>query len=177
MDPRILPSQTRAARALIGWSLEALAEASGVSISTIRDFESGRRDASAENVKALKNALQRRGGVEFVADDDNAGPGVRLRREHPAIIRKPTKLNFETENLPFGVRWRGEEVFVFLPRSVLADLARVRERLSDAQYVEIFHKWEKQIIARTTRAIYAGRVDDRRRLQLRSGDFLDLFTR
>ena len=39
MEKRILSSQVRAARALIGWSQEVLAEASGVSISTIRDFE------------------------------------------------------------------------------------------------------------------------------------------
>jgi transcriptional regulator with XRE-family HTH domain len=176
MEKRILSSQVRAARALIGWSQEVLAEASGVSISTIRDFESGRRDASPENLQAMRKALQQRGGVEFLPDDDDAGPGVRLARENPTIIRKPTKLSFETENLPFAVRWRGEEVFVFLPRTVLADLERVRKRLTDEQYVDIFNKWEKQILARTARAIYAGRADGRGRLQLRSGDFEDLLT-
>ncbi len=174
MEQQILPSQVRAARALIGWSQETLAEASSVSISTIRDFESGRRDASSKNLLALRKVLQREGGVEFVPYNDDAGPGVRLARENPTVTRKPTKLNFETENLPFEVRWRGEEVFVFLPSEVLDDLEKVMHRLTDDQYVAIFNKWEKQIIARTARAIYAGRVDDRRRLQLRSGDFGDL---
>ena len=70
--------QVKAARALLGWSQEQLADASGVSIPTIKRLEAndgplGGRDVTAEKIKrALENA-----GVEFIASTDN-GSGVRI---------------------------------------------------------------------------------------------------
>lgn len=77
----ILPTQVRAARALIGWSQKDLAKISGVGVSTIRAFEAGRRDASAKHLLAFRKAFHRKGGIEFVLDDDNNGPGVRFCRK------------------------------------------------------------------------------------------------
>lgn len=75
----ISPAQTRAARALISWSQPQLAEASGTSVSTIRDFETGKRSPIANNIAAIKSALEA-AGVIFVPDNGE-GPGVRLRKE------------------------------------------------------------------------------------------------
>lgn len=72
------PAQSRAARALINWSQPDLAQASGTSVSTIRDFETGKRTPIANNVAALQRALES-AGVIFVAENGQ-GPGVRLRR-------------------------------------------------------------------------------------------------
>lgn len=73
------PAQSRAARALIGWSQTDLANASRVSISTIRDYETEKRQPIANNLAAIRAALEQ-AGVQFLDNGDTAGgPGVALR--------------------------------------------------------------------------------------------------
>ena len=74
-------SQIRAARALIDWSQPKLAEASGLSLPTIRRMEGalGPGRSSAANVEAVRVALER-AGVTFLEAEETkpGGPGVRL---------------------------------------------------------------------------------------------------
>jgi transcriptional regulator with XRE-family HTH domain len=74
--------QCRAARGLIDWSREKLAEASMVSHRTIVDFERGARDPREVTKGALRRALEAE-GVIFQADKEMVmgGPGVRLKGE------------------------------------------------------------------------------------------------
>ena len=165
----LLPSQVRAARALLDWSQEVLASSAEVGISTVRDFEAGRRDPAPENVNAIQKVLVK-SGVVFISLDKHGGPGVRLESDVPKIIRRPSGVSFETDNLPFRVRWRGAEIHVFLPKTVLDDKDRTNYR-GDAAYLAAFEKWEDLILQRAAYAIYSGRVDQQGRLQLRSRDF------
>ena len=73
-------AQIRAARALIEWSQTELAEASALALSTIRRMEvaGGTLKSSVENVLKVQQALED-AGVIFV-DEDEEGPGVRLRK-------------------------------------------------------------------------------------------------
>jgi transcriptional regulator with XRE-family HTH domain len=71
-------SQLRAARALVAWSQEKLAEASGVSLPTIKRLEPGDGvlPTKVETMQKLQRALEA-AGVEFT----NGGqPGVRMKR-------------------------------------------------------------------------------------------------
>ena len=73
----ILPAQSRGARGLIQWSQTQLAEKAGISLSTVADFEKGRRQPIPNNLaarKALENA-----GVKFINASKRGGAGVRLR--------------------------------------------------------------------------------------------------
>jgi ribosome-binding protein aMBF1 (putative translation factor) len=63
------PEQSRAARAWLDWSQGELAAKASVSLSTVRDFEKGRRDPIANNLKAMEVALET-AGISFV---DNVG--------------------------------------------------------------------------------------------------------
>lgn len=72
------PAQSRAARALLNWSQQRLAEVSGAGVSTIRDFETGKRTPIANNLAAIRSALEA-AGVIFV-DENGEGPGVRLKK-------------------------------------------------------------------------------------------------
>lgn len=74
----LTPAQSRAGRALINWSQPELAAASGTSVSTIRDFETGKRSPIANNLAALRAALEA-AGVIFVPENGE-GPGVRLKK-------------------------------------------------------------------------------------------------
>jgi transcriptional regulator with XRE-family HTH domain len=69
----------RAARALLRWDQRDLAEASTVSLPTIKRLESkpGVVAAHTSTVTALRKSLEA-AGVEFI-DENGGGPGVRLR--------------------------------------------------------------------------------------------------
>ena len=84
----IMAAQLRAARALLRWSGEQLAEMAGVSLVTIRRGESGEGPVSMmpANARAIRATLEA-AGVEFIAEN-GGGAGVRLRG--PAG-RTPTK--------------------------------------------------------------------------------------
>ena len=59
------PRQCKAARVLLDWSQDDLAERSGVSVSTIRNFEQRKRRTYAPNLAALRRAFEA-AGVEFL---------------------------------------------------------------------------------------------------------------
>jgi transcriptional regulator with XRE-family HTH domain len=72
-------AQIRAARALLDWRQERLAEAADVGVSTIRRIE-GRHGIATGNVSTLmriQTAFER-AGVRFIDTDALGGVGVRL---------------------------------------------------------------------------------------------------
>ena len=78
----ITGAQVRAAKALIGWSGNDLANKAGVGLSTIRRIEGcdGLLEAaSIKTLQAIQKALEL-GGVEFLGTPDNS-PGVRLKTQ------------------------------------------------------------------------------------------------
>ena len=60
------PAQCRAGRAAIGWSQQDLAEKAAVSRPVVQDFERNERVPIANNLRAIKAALEA-AGVEFQA--------------------------------------------------------------------------------------------------------------
>ena len=71
------PEQSRAARRLLNWSMIRLGSRSNLSESTIRNFEEGLRVLPANDLAAVRAALEA-AGVEFTNGEQ---PGVRLRKE------------------------------------------------------------------------------------------------
>jgi DNA-binding transcriptional regulator YiaG len=68
----MLPEQSRAARAWLDWSQDELAAKASVSLSTVRDFEKGRRVPIANNLTAMRVALEA-GGISFLDDGGTCG--------------------------------------------------------------------------------------------------------
>lgn len=68
----MLPEQSRAARAWLDWSQEELAAKASVSLSTVRDFEKGRREPIPNNLAAMRAALES-AGIDFVDDGGTLG--------------------------------------------------------------------------------------------------------
>lgn len=95
------PEQVRMARALLNWSLDDLAEVSGVHRNTISNFETGKYSGEPAKLAAVKNALES-AGVIFV-DEDIEGSGVRLRRFRIGDIvrfRPQTRVRFSFDIRP-----------------------------------------------------------------------------
>lgn len=86
----ISPEQCRAARAWLDWKQEDLAKAAGVSLSTVRDFEKGRRTPMPANAKAIVRALAD-AGVGLVFHDDGRAKGVGTLDAAPPIGESDVK--------------------------------------------------------------------------------------
>lgn len=71
------PAQTRAARALLNWSQEQLAEKASVSVTTLRNYERGATAPMTNNLNAIRAALEA-AGIVFIREN-GGGAGVRLR--------------------------------------------------------------------------------------------------
>src|ERR1700730_11151666 len=76
----ITSEQVRAARALLRWEQRDLAEASGVSLPTVKRLETqpGELAAQERTIVELRKALEI-AGIEFIAEN-GGGAGVRLRK-------------------------------------------------------------------------------------------------
>jgi len=74
----MIPEQCRAARAWLNWSQQQLAERASVGLSTVRDFEAGRRQPIANNVAAIRRALEQ-ADIELI-DEKGQPVGIRAGR-------------------------------------------------------------------------------------------------
>ena len=77
--PKVSIRQIKAARALLDWSQERLAEEAGLSVPTIKRLEAadgflGGRTETTEKIRAAFETS----GIEFI-HENGGGPGVRLR--------------------------------------------------------------------------------------------------
>jgi predicted transcriptional regulator len=73
----ITSRQIRAARALLGWSQQRLADKAIISLNALARLEKGAVDSRVSTVLAIQKALAK-AGIEFL-DADQKGEGVRLR--------------------------------------------------------------------------------------------------
>lgn len=75
----ITARQIRAARALLGWSQQDLADKAIVSLNAITRLERGEVDPRMSTVTAVQKAIAK-AGVELITADDRKGEGVRMAK-------------------------------------------------------------------------------------------------
>jgi transcriptional regulator with XRE-family HTH domain len=73
----ITARQIRAARALLGWSQQQLADKAIVSLNAVARLEKGIVDSRVSTFLAVQKALEK-AGIEFLAADQK-GEGIRLK--------------------------------------------------------------------------------------------------
>lgn len=69
--------QIRAARALLGWSQQDLADKAVLSLNAVKRLENGQVDPRLSTVLAVRKALEG-AGVEFLFPGREKGEGVRM---------------------------------------------------------------------------------------------------
>ncbi len=82
----IEPRQIRAARALLNWSQDDLANASGIARSSIKNIENDITTARKDTIHDIQAALEN-SGIEFLANS-----GVRIKSETITILRDDNAL-------------------------------------------------------------------------------------
>jgi len=75
------PSQCRAARGLLEWTQDDLANAAQVSVVSVRQFEKRSVVPHRATLASLRRALEA-AGIVFI-EQNGGGPGVRLRDRQP----------------------------------------------------------------------------------------------
>ena len=74
----ITSEQCRAARGLLAWSQLELARNARVGVVTVHQLEAGSSQPRRSTLDVIRRAFEA-AGVEFIDQDESAGPGVRLR--------------------------------------------------------------------------------------------------
>lgn len=142
----LTPSLYRAARAMIGMTIENLADNAGVPVADLQQFEGDgtrlNKVGMAGLVAALGNA-----GVEFLPDDGEHGTG--LRRRTPEFEVQP--FHVYPEGVGFGARYRGQRFRFLVEESVLDDLIRGNAR-SDAEQLAAANRHRALIYQAAARA-------------------------
>jgi len=86
--PRMItPDQLRAARGLIKWSREELANAAGVSAIAIKLYELGQSDPRTSTLLKLRSAFSKE-GVVFLEPNNAHGVGVAFRNDYEPRKRR-----------------------------------------------------------------------------------------
>lgn len=80
MSRRIVltPAQSRAARGLLNWSQQRLADEARVSRATVAHYETESANVQVNNILALQQVLET-AGIEFI-EPNGGGPGVRMTK-------------------------------------------------------------------------------------------------
>lgn len=75
--PMVTARQIRAARALLGWSQQTLADNAIVALNAVTRLERGEVDPRVSTVIAVEKAI-RKAGIEFIPAVNGKGEGVRV---------------------------------------------------------------------------------------------------
>jgi transcriptional regulator with XRE-family HTH domain len=146
----ISASQCRAARALLDWSQDQLAENAQVARATIADFERNARTPMRNNLVSIVSALEA-AGVAFISENGE-GAGVRFRKVE---LEYSNTVKTRHEDVLLSVRYRGEPYRIVIPREIVDDIDRTsyhstEQRIKAVQnHLPIFLRVaEEMIIAR-----------------------------
>jgi predicted transcriptional regulator len=75
--------QIHAARVLLAWSQQDLADRAIISVSTVIRLEGGTVDARSSTVNAVKSALEK-AGIQFLSDGEMIGVLLRIKKKSSA---------------------------------------------------------------------------------------------
>lgn len=119
----LMPAQSRAARALLGWSQSELARRASVAISTVADFERGQRSPVPNNLEALKLAFEKE-GITFPPGGAVVGalPKIEVRSRVPQDRVRPVRWITENHLNQWGSSRIAQDTFPeLIRRLVLAE--------------------------------------------------------
>ena len=119
----LTPAQSRAARALLGWSQTELARRASVATSTVADFERGQRSPVTNNLEALKSTFEKE-QITFPPGGAVVGalPKVEVRSRVPQDRVVPVRWITESHLDQWGSSRVGQDTFPeLIRRLVLAE--------------------------------------------------------
>lgn len=125
----ISAAQCRAARSLLEWSQEQLAENARVARPTIADFERNTRFPMRNNLVSIISAFEA-AGLDFVPEDESGGAGVRFRQVE---FEYSKSLKQRGGDLIVVGKYRGARVDIIIPAELLDDIDRTPKGTAEAR--------------------------------------------
>lgn len=125
---RISATQCRAARALLGWSQQDLAERARIGTSTVADFERGKRSPVEASVGAITVALES-AGVQFL-EEGVKGPSPTSPQNSILVSGTPLRLIDATDLTQWAARLDAKAFFPeLIERLILATVGNLPNRI------------------------------------------------
>jgi transcriptional regulator with XRE-family HTH domain len=175
MQQTIIPAQIRAARALINWSQENLADAAGVALTSVRDLEAEKRTSESGTSVNVRDALVN-AGIEFLPGTPEGGPGVRLIANRPNLIKRPSVSSMmKWDGMGVEVEFRGKTFNAFISREALEDLGGLKGTEPPEIWVKVFEAEQGNVLDAIRMAFEQNdRWDERGRLHVGGRHFRKL---
>src|ERR1700680_1627253 len=164
----ISAAQCRAARALLDWTQEQLAQNAQVARATIADFERNiRMLPMRQNLVSIVSTLEV-AGIQFVAENDSGeGVGVRFRRLQ---LEYSTTVRPDHDNIIISVRYKGMPFAVTIPRAIIEDIDHASS-LTTAESVKMVQNHLPKFLRATEEKLIRGKVSNNGRIILAHKDF------
>jgi transcriptional regulator with XRE-family HTH domain len=86
----ITPEQCRAARGLLGWTQQVLAEKAEIGVVTLRQFELRQNIPRRASLHMIQQTLEK-AGIHFVHEDGHGGAGVRFAKDAAPGMKEPPR--------------------------------------------------------------------------------------
>jgi len=163
----ISAAQCRAARALLDWSQDQLAENAQVARATIADFERNTRMPIRNNLISIVGALEA-AGVAFIPENGE-GVGVRFRKVELEYSRT---VRIKGDDCILPVRYRGKAYSAIIPREVMNDIDRATYRTAEDR-VNCVQKHLPVFLRTTEEKIIAGDISGNDQVLLTHDSFPD----
>jgi transcriptional regulator with XRE-family HTH domain len=155
----ISAAQCRAARALLDWSQDELAENAQVARATVADFERNARTPMRQNLLSIVSTFEA-AGVAFIKETKGGeGVGVRFRKIELEYSRT---LRSDGYDLVLPVRYKGKPYSVVIGRAIIDDIDQARHRTEGARLKAVQNHLPQFLRAaenRLTRGVAADRIE------------------
>lgn len=134
---QITADQCRAARSLLNWTQDQLANNAGVSRATVADFESNARQPFKNNLRSIADCMFA-AGIEFIPEEGSSGVGVRFRARKLEYINNIT-VNRAERKASMRMRFAGSPFVCIISLDAINDYYRANFR-TDAEFLDAINK-------------------------------------
>jgi transcriptional regulator with XRE-family HTH domain len=128
----LTPEQCRAARSLLDWTQDKLAESADVSRATIADFENCQRSPNRSSLHMLAQTFFA-AGVDLIPEEDSNGVGVRLRARRLRYVNS-VKIDTFNDCATIPMEFSGRAFKGVIDLDAIDDLDRSQGRRSEEEY-------------------------------------------
>lgn len=122
--------QCRAARGLLGWTQQDLADASGLSKTAINNFEKGHSDIKVESLRAIRVAFET-SEVEFEGD-----AGLRKRSEQTRLIKGSKALGIILDDIRNTMANQESEILIMNADTTLSSKVTSQKLFDHIQFLK-----------------------------------------
>lgn len=135
-------SQCRAARGLLDWTQQDLADASGLSKTAINNFEKGHSDIKNESLRAIRMAFES-ADIEFLKEE-----GLRKKSEKAQIFKGEQAFSELLDDIFETMKASGGEVQIINPNETTSGQTSQKKMLEQRERMKQHNITERVLCAR-----------------------------